>query len=58
VVHGPPVVRGGPQAVSEENAFQKLYQTLNELKIHPYMSVLNLPSLVDLELKIDELFLP
>jgi hypothetical protein len=24
------VVRGGPQAVSEENALQKLYQTLNE----------------------------
>jgi len=24
------VVRGGPQAVSEEKALQKLYQTLNE----------------------------
>jgi hypothetical protein len=24
------VVRGGPQAVSEEKSLQKLYQTLNE----------------------------
>jgi hypothetical protein len=30
----PQVVRGGPQAISEERAFQKLYLTLNECKIH------------------------
>jgi hypothetical protein len=38
---------GGPQAVSEVKALQKLYQTLNEWKIHPYMSVIKLPLLVD-----------
>jgi hypothetical protein len=47
VVRGPPVVRDGPQAVSEEKLLKKLYQTLNELKIHPDMSVLKLPSLVN-----------
>jgi hypothetical protein len=30
VVRGPPVVCRDPQAVSEEEALQKLYQTLNE----------------------------
>jgi len=53
------VVRGGspsgPQAVSEEKALQKLYQTLNELKNTPYMSVLKLPLLVDLQQKVGEL---
>jgi hypothetical protein len=34
---------GGPQAVSEEKALPKLYQTLNKRKIRPYMSVLKLP---------------
>jgi hypothetical protein len=43
------VVRGGPQAVSKEKSLQKLYQTLNEGKIHPYMSLLKLPLLVDLQ---------
>jgi hypothetical protein len=43
------VVRGGLQAVSEEKALQKLYQTLNEWKIHPYMTVLKLPLLVDFQ---------
>jgi hypothetical protein len=33
------MVRGVPQAVSEERALKKLYQTLNEWKIYPYMSV-------------------
>jgi hypothetical protein len=33
---------GGPQAVSEGKALRKLYQTLNERKPHPYMSVLKL----------------
>jgi hypothetical protein len=37
------VVRCSPQAVSEEEALQKLYQTLNEWKIRPYMSVLKVP---------------
>jgi hypothetical protein len=45
------VVRGGPQAVSEEKALRKLYQTLKELKIHPYMYVLKLPLLNDLHQK-------
>jgi hypothetical protein len=55
VVHG--VSSGGLQTVSEEKALQKLYQTLNEWKIHPYMSVLKLPSLVDLQYKIGEVVL-
>jgi hypothetical protein len=38
-------------------AVQKLYRTLNECKIHPYMSVLKLPSLVDLQHKVGELVL-
>jgi hypothetical protein len=49
VVRGPPVVRDGPQAVSEEKLLQKLHQTLNEWKIHPYMFVLKLTSLVNLQ---------
>jgi hypothetical protein len=44
-------------AVSEEKALQKLYQKLKELKIHPYMSVLKLPLLVDLQQKVDKLVL-
>jgi hypothetical protein len=32
------VVSSGPQAVSERRALQKLYQTQEELKTHPYMS--------------------
>jgi hypothetical protein len=35
------VVRGGLQAVPEEKALQKFYQTLNEWKMHQYMSVQN-----------------
>jgi hypothetical protein len=61
VVRGPPVVRGGspggPQAASEEGGLQKLYQTLNEWKIRPYMSVLKLPLLGDLQQKVVELAL-
>jgi hypothetical protein len=48
---------GGPQAVSEEKSLQKLYQTLNERKIHPYRSVLKLLLLVDLQQKVGELVL-
>jgi hypothetical protein len=48
MAQGPLVVRGGPHAVSEEKALKKVYQTLNERKIHPYMSVLKLPLLDDL----------
>jgi hypothetical protein len=47
------VFPGGPQAISEEKA----QQTLNEWKIHPYMSVLKLASLVDLQQKVGELVL-
>jgi hypothetical protein len=46
------VVRGGQKTVSEEKALQKLYETFNELKIHPQISVLKLPSLVDLQQKV------
>jgi hypothetical protein len=49
------VVRGGPQAVSEEKALQKLYQKLSEWKIHTYMHVLELPLLADLQYKVGEL---
>jgi hypothetical protein len=49
VVRGPPVVHGdwpgGARAVSEEKAFLKLYQALNEWKIEPQMS----PSIIILE---------
>jgi hypothetical protein len=34
---------------------QKLYQTLKEWKINPYMSVLKLPLLVDLQQRVGEL---
>jgi hypothetical protein len=44
-------------AVSEENAFQKLYQIPTERNIRPYMSVLKVPSLVDLQKKVGELVL-
>jgi hypothetical protein len=30
VVHGPPVVRGGSVAVSEDKTLHKLYQTMKE----------------------------
>jgi hypothetical protein len=40
------MVRGGPQALSEYKALQKLYQSLTELKMHPHMSVLKLPLLL------------
>jgi hypothetical protein len=35
--------------------FAKFYQILNELKIHPYMSVLKLPLLAALQQKVGEL---
>jgi hypothetical protein len=50
VVRG--VSPGGPQAFLEVKALQKLYQTVTERKIHPYMSVLKLPLLVDLQQKV------
>jgi hypothetical protein len=34
---------------------QKMYQALNVCNIHPYMSVLELPMLVDLQQKLGEL---
>jgi hypothetical protein len=57
VVSRPPVVRGCPQAVSKEKVLQKLYQTLNEWKIHSYKSVLKLPLLIDLQQKVDEIII-
>jgi hypothetical protein len=45
VVHGRLVVRGGPQAISEEKALQKLSHT-ERMK-----NTLKLPSLVDLQQK-------
>jgi hypothetical protein len=42
-------------AVSEEKVSQKLYQTLNERKIRPYMSVLKLSMSVGLQQKVSEL---
>jgi hypothetical protein len=58
MVHGPPEVRGGsPGKPLEENALQKLHQTLNEFKIHSYMFVLKLPLLVELHQKVGELVL-
>jgi diacylglycerol kinase len=44
-------------AVSEEKALQKLYYTLNEWKVHPYMFVLKLLLLVGLPQKVGELVL-
>jgi hypothetical protein len=35
----------------------KMCQTLNELKLHPYMAVLKLPLLVDVQHKVGELVL-
>jgi hypothetical protein len=49
------VVRGGPQAVSEEKEYKKFYQTLNECKILPYMSVPKVLLLVLLQRKVGEL---
>jgi hypothetical protein len=48
---------GGPQAVSKEKALQELYHTLNERKIHSYMSVQKLPLLDNLQQKVGELVL-
>jgi hypothetical protein len=50
-------VLGRPQAVSEKKALQKMYQTLNEWKIHPNVSVLKLSLLDDLQQKVGELVL-
>jgi hypothetical protein len=44
VVHGGSL--GGSQSVSEGKAFLKLYQTLNEWKTDPYMSVPELSCLL------------
>jgi hypothetical protein len=41
VVHSS--LSAGPQAVSKETALQKLYKTRSELKIHPYIFVINVP---------------
>jgi hypothetical protein len=41
----------------ERKALQELYQTLNERKIHPYMSVKKLPLLDNLQQKVGELVL-
>jgi hypothetical protein len=49
------VVRGGPQAVSEEITLQKIISDTERVKIHPYMSVLKPPLLVDLQQKVGEL---
>jgi hypothetical protein len=57
VVRRQPVVCSRSRAVSEEEALQKLCQTLNEWKLHPHMSVLKLPLLVDLQQKVGELVL-
>jgi hypothetical protein len=57
VARGPQVVRLGPKMVSEEKLWQKLYQTLNEWKIHPHVSVLKLRLLVDFQNKLVELIL-
>jgi hypothetical protein len=51
------VVRDGAQAVSKDEALQKWNQTLNEWKIRPYMSVLKLPLLGNLQQKVSELVL-
>jgi hypothetical protein len=49
---------GGPQQFQGKiKALQKLYQILNEWKICPYMSVLKLTLLVDLQQKVGELVL-
>jgi uncharacterized membrane protein YphA (DoxX/SURF4 family) len=41
----------------KKKMLQKLYQTLNEWKTHPYLSVLKLPLLVGLQQKVSELVL-
>jgi hypothetical protein len=41
----------------EDTALQKLHQTLYDRKMHPYMSALKLPLLLDLEQKVGELVL-
>jgi hypothetical protein len=47
-----------PQAVSDAKALQKLYQTLNDRKIRPYMLVIKLPLYIDLLQKVGEIVLP
>jgi hypothetical protein len=44
-----------PQAVSEEKSIAKIASDTERIKVHPYMSVLKLPLLVDLQQKVDEL---
>jgi hypothetical protein len=56
VVHGGSL--GGSQSVSEGKALLKLYQTLNEWKTDPYISVPKLSMLVDLQQKAGELVQP
>jgi hypothetical protein len=46
------VGRRGPQVISEENRVQKKYKILDKRKLHPYISVLQLPLLVDLQQKV------
>jgi hypothetical protein len=53
VVHGPPMVHGGPHVVSEENHCKKIVSDAERMKnTHiGYRSVLKLPVLVDLKHK-------
>jgi hypothetical protein len=52
------VVRGGWPGGFGRETLRKLYETPNELKIHPYTSVLKVPLLVDLQQEVGELALP
>jgi hypothetical protein len=49
------VVPGGPQAVTEEKSIEKLFPPMNERKINPYISVIDLHLLVDLQQKVSKL---
>jgi hypothetical protein len=49
------MVSCNPQAVSEEKNIAKIVSDTERIKVHPYMSVLKLPLLVYLHLKVGEL---
>jgi hypothetical protein len=48
------VVRGGPRAVPEEKALQKIVSDTERMKNTPIMSVLKLSLLVGLQHRVDE----
>jgi hypothetical protein len=51
------MIRGVPGEISEEKTIAKIVLDTERMKVHPYMSVLKLPLLVDLQQKVGQLII-